>query len=290
MLRSRLASDVVRTEDELLERSARWAVSEQLIVAGFHRSGTSLVCRLLDRAGLFLGYELVGANPSNPYGHFEDVEVLELHRQIMTDNGLSWQVDAPFLPVLTGEHWRRMRRVIERRDEEHGLWGFKDPRVCLFLMVWKHLLPNAKVLVVYRHFSDTTYSLGRRHPSELFREKDSAHLHRRFWEESDLGLRMWLAHNEALLAFARVYPEDVLAVSFEMVRGGFPVIGAINQRWRLGLEEVAASEMFDPATTEERRGRQPVSDEGLIGRVEATWRELERLGERTMGGAAVVEG
>jgi hypothetical protein len=36
-----------------------------LIVAGFHRSGTSLVCQLLDRAGLFLGYELVGFEPSN---------------------------------------------------------------------------------------------------------------------------------------------------------------------------------------------------------------------------------
>jgi len=32
-------------------------------MAGFHRSGTSLVCRLLDHVGLFLGYELIGANP-----------------------------------------------------------------------------------------------------------------------------------------------------------------------------------------------------------------------------------
>lgn len=269
-------------------------MSDQLIVAGFHRSGTSLICRLLDRAGLFLGYELLGANPSNPYGHFEDREVLELHRQIMTDNGFSWQVEAPFLPVLTEEHWRKMRRVIERRDREHGLWGFKDPRVCLFLMVWKHLLPNAKVLVVYRHFSDTTYSLARRQSSELFRKIGPVHLHRRFWEVPDLGLRMWLTHNEVLLAFARLYPEDVLAVSFEMVRGGFPLVGAINQHWGLGLEEAASSEVYDPAVTEERRGRQPVSDERLIGRVEATWRELERLGERTermtKGEAAVVEG
>ena len=265
----------------MFEGSAQKVVSDPLIVAGFHRSGTSLACQLLNRAGLFLGYELFGANSSNPYGHFEDREVLELHRQIMTDNGLSWQVDAPFLPVLTEEHWRRMRRVIERRDQVHGLWGFKDPRVCLFLMVWKYLLPNAKVLTVYRHFSDATYSLGKRHSSELFQKLGPLHLHKRFWEEPDLGLRMWLTHNEALLAFARVYPEHVLAVSFEMVRRGFPVVRAINRRWGLGLEEVASSEVFDSAVTEERRGRQPVSDEELIGRVEAAWRELERLGEQT---------
>ncbi len=242
---------------------------------------------------MFLGYELLKANFSNPYGHFEDVEILELHRQIMTDNGQTWQVDAPFLPVITEHHWRRMRRVVERRDEEHGLWGFKDPRVCLFLMVWKHLLPNAKVLLVYRHFSDSTYSLGKRHSTELFLEQGPVHLHRRFWEEPDLGLRMWLAHNEALLAFAGTYPEDTLAISFEMVRGGFPVIGAINQRWRLGLKEVAVSKVLDPAVTSGWRGRQPISDEGLIDRIEATWQALERLGERTermMGEAAVVEG
>jgi hypothetical protein len=76
-------------------------VKDRFIVAGFHRSGTSLVCRLMDRVGLFLGYELFVANRSNPCGHFEDVEVLELDRQIMTDNGLSWRVEAPFLPVLS---------------------------------------------------------------------------------------------------------------------------------------------------------------------------------------------
>jgi len=42
-------------------------LSDQLIVAGFHRSGTSLVCQVLHRAGLFLGYDLLGAVFSNPY-------------------------------------------------------------------------------------------------------------------------------------------------------------------------------------------------------------------------------
>ena len=51
-------------------------MSDQLIVAGFHRSGTSLVCQLLHRAGLFLGYDLLGPAFSNPHGHFEDTEVL----------------------------------------------------------------------------------------------------------------------------------------------------------------------------------------------------------------------
>jgi hypothetical protein len=269
-------------------------LSDQLIVAGFHRSGTSLVCQVLHRAGLFLGYDLMGATFSNPHGHFEDIEVYDLHEQILADNGHTWLVSEPFLLVIAEPHWRWMERFIQRRNAEHDLWAFKDPRVCLFMMIWKHLLPNAKALLVYRHFSDTTYSLGRRQSTELFsRPTGPERMYRRFWEEPDLALRMWLIHNEALLAFARTYPEDTLAVSLEMVQNGFPLIRAVNQRWGLGLDEVPASEVFDPNAIEGRSGKQPLSDKSLIDRVEATWRALEQLGEqtrRTVGGTIVQGG
>jgi hypothetical protein len=136
-------------------------VSDQLIVAGFHRSGTSLVCQLLHRAGLFLGYDLLEAAFSNPHGHFEDREVVDLHRQILADNGRTWLISEPFLPTITEAHWQRLKRVAERRDAEHNLWGFKDPRVCLFMMLWKHLLPNAKVLLVYRYILAGTPPIDR---------------------------------------------------------------------------------------------------------------------------------
>ncbi len=257
-------------------------MSDQLIIAGFHRSGTSLVSQMLHRAGVFLGYDLMGATFSNPHGHFEDIEAYDLHQQILADNGYTWLVSEPFLPVITEAHWRRMEQIIQRRNAEHDLWGFKDPRVCLFMMIWKYLLPNARALLVYRHFSDTTYSLGRRQSTELFsRPMGPERMYRRFWEEPDLALRMWLAHNELLLTFARTYPEETLAVSLGMVQNGFPVIRAVNQRWGLGLDEVPASEVFDPTVTEGRSGRQPISDRRLIDRVEATWQALQQLGEKT---------
>jgi len=257
-------------------------VSGQLIVAGFHRSGTSLVCQLLHRAGLFLGYDMLGRRFSNPRGHFEDTEILDLHERILADNGRTWLLGEPFLPIITDHHWQRMQEIVGRRNADHRLWGFKDPRVCVFLMLWKHLLPNAKVLLVYRNFSDTTYSLGRRQSAELLSDPTgSPRLYRRFWEEPDLALRMWLTHNEALLTFARTYPEDSLVVSLEMVQNGFPLVGAINRRWALGLEEVSVSEVFDPTVTERRPGRQPVSDRRLIDRVDAAWQAGEQLSEQT---------
>ena len=264
-----------------------------MIIAGFHRSGTSATAQLLHHAGLFLGNELLEALPSNPYGHFEDKEVVDLHTQILADNDLNWIVDEPLLPVVNGSRWRKMQQMVERRNIEHSCWGFKDPRVCLFLMLWKHLLPNAKVLIVYRQFAHSTHSLGQRHSSDLFLNRGSEYTHRRFWEEPDLALRMWLVHNNALLSFARAYPKDTMVVSLDMVRDGFPLIWAINRRWAFGLEEVPVSEVFDPSVTARMRGQQPVSDRRLIGEVRATWRALEGLSKRTermLGKEAAVVG
>ena len=256
-------------------------LTDQLIVAGFHRSGTSATAQLLHRAGLFLGDDLLEALPSNPYGHFEDKEVVGLHHQILADNDLTWLIDEPFVPAVGEHRWQQMRRLVEYRNTEHRLWGFKDPRACLFLALWKYLLPDAKVLLVYRHFSGSTYSLARRHSALLFSGTISGFLHRRFWEEPDLALRMWLTYNKALLAFARAYPDDTLAVSMNMIRDSFPLVWAIERRWNLGLEDVPVGEVFNPAATVERPRRQPVSDRRLIREVERAWQDLEGLGART---------
>jgi hypothetical protein len=235
----------------------------------------------LHRAGLFLGYELLEALPSNPYGHFEDREIVKLHTRILADNEKTWAVDETFLPIVVQQRWQLMQSIIDRRNSEHRLWGFKDPRACLFLMLWKHLLPNARILIVYRHFSGSTYSLGQRHSSDMFLGRGSELVHRRFWEEPDYALRMWLVHNNALLAFARAFPEDTMTVSLDMIRDGFPVVWALNRRWGLGLEDVPVAEAFDQSISPRRIRRQPVSDLGLIESVRETWRRLEDLAGET---------
>ena len=221
-------------------------MSEQLLIAGFHRSGTSATAQLLHRAGLFLGYELLEALPSNPYGHFEDREVVFLHQDILADNELSWLVDRPLLPVVTEARWGRMRAIAEKRN-----------------------------------FSESTRSLGQRHSSDLFTGSGNQFVHRRFWQEPDLALRMWLAHNRALLAFARAYPEDTLTVSQDMIRDGFPLVWAVNRRWSFSLEDVPVGEVYDPRIIARRSMRQPGSDVGLIGAVRETWEGLERLSAQT---------
>jgi len=53
-------------------------VSKQLIVAGFHRSGTSMLTQELHKAGLFVGKRLMSPNFSNADGYFEDNKIKRL--------------------------------------------------------------------------------------------------------------------------------------------------------------------------------------------------------------------
>ena len=250
-------------------------------MAGFHRSGTSLTAQLLDRSGVFLGYRMLGQHRSNRHGHFEDREIVNLHGEILTDSGLTWQVDGSSMPVAGKVHRRRMREIADKRKDEQDVWGFKDPRVCLFMDEWKSLLPEARVLLVYRSFPESTHSLHRRAANGLHYGTGRPEFHRKFLETPDLAIKMWLVHNKALVDFARAYPEDVLAVSFDMLRGGFPLIRALNQYWGLTLKEVPTERVFDPDATAEPAGKQAVYDRKLIGEVLDTWRALEGLGRRT---------
>ena len=106
-------------------------------------------------------------------------------------------------------------------------------------------------------------------------------MHHRFWEEPDFALKMWLVHNNALLAFARTFPEDTMTVSLDMIRDGFPLVWALNRRWDLDLEDVPVAEAFDQSISIRRVSRQPVSDRALIGKARETWCGLERLSGQT---------
>ena len=256
-------------------------MSEQLIIAGFHRSGTSLTAQLLAHAGLFLGERLLEEDLSNKYGHFEDVEVKNLHGQILSDCGLDWRVTGPVLPVVTDRVWSRIEHLVEKRCAEHRLWGFKDPRACLFLPIWKYMLPDAKVLAVYRNVADSTHSLKKRHSTQMFSNSGPSAVHRSFFEDPDLAPRMWLAHNREILTFASHYPEDTMVVSLDMIQDAFPLVWALNKRWHLGLRDVSAFEVFDAQAISSERRKSPVRNRDLADEVDVVERELERLSSNT---------
>ena len=59
--------------------------SKPIIVAGMHRSGTSIVASLLSALGVDIGQRLLPPDKGNPRGYFEDIDFLEFQRRVLSE-------------------------------------------------------------------------------------------------------------------------------------------------------------------------------------------------------------
>ena len=170
-----------------------------LVIGGMHRSGTSCVAGLLQSAGLFVGENLLGADATNPLGHFEDIEFCAFHREALRAHGLSGDgfVAKLRLEPIADRYRRRAAALVEARRALMRPWGWKDPRTVLFLPLWRELLPDAHYLFVFRPPWDVVDS--------LFRRGDPI-----FARNPAFALTVWEDTNARILDFARAFPDRVL--------------------------------------------------------------------------------
>lgn len=252
-----------------------------LVIAGHHRSGTSVLAQLLAKAGLFVGDKLLGASESNPYGHFEDVDVVAIHDRLLADNGLNWQVDRPFIPYVARDVWRDMSALLSRRRRAHALWGFKDPRVCLFLPLWRHLIDDLRVVATFRSPGSCAHSIERRQARDLLERKGPAVEHARFWQEPDHSSRLWLQSNVSLLRHIRSDPLNSHLTAFDDIEADRDIVGSINNRWSIGLIGYRPRSVFDTSAATTRDRPVVVHDQELATDIGRTWRELVEISGMT---------
>jgi 2-polyprenyl-3-methyl-5-hydroxy-6-metoxy-1,4-benzoquinol methylase/tetratricopeptide (TPR) repeat protein len=181
---------------------SREDVPMPICITGMHRSGTSMIARLLHRCGLYLGDEsdLLGAAPDNPEGYWENVHFKELNEQILDALGGGWD-----LPPVVTEGWERKPELAAVRSEAARLvqgfaeikpWGWKDPRNSLTIPFWKSFFPDLKAVICLRNPLEVVYSLQKRgYSSRAF------------------GLNLWLTYNQRLLAATR--PEQRIVTHYE---------------------------------------------------------------------------
>jgi hypothetical protein len=144
-----------------------------LIIIGMHRSGTSLITKVLERSGIFMGV----VKDHN----FEAMHFLSLNQQALWSAGFDWH--KPGVPAsenwqsfsaqeLYWEHfkitsrWRKLKlRLLNPK------WGWKDPRNTFTLNHWLKLYPGAKVLHIQRNREAVVKSLQKRNKAkgEVFR-------------------------------------------------------------------------------------------------------------------------
>lgn len=209
-------------------------MSHVLVLTGMHRSATSLVASLLQRAGVQIGAQLLEANSQNPRGFFEDVEFYSFHENVLHARGKSILVDRRWAFAPTAEEDAQAAALIAARAQS-GLWGWKDPRTSLLLEFWRGKLPHAHFLLVYRHPFDVLLSLMRRNQ----------------WYMAGLleGLEAWYAYNYALAEFRAKYPEQTLLCNCYAIVDHIQELDAcVRERFglRLNLDAAARDTQYQP--------------------------------------------
>lgn len=179
--------------------------SNPVVIVGMHRSGTSLTASFLEALGVDLGGNLLAADCHNAKGYFEDVDFLELQRQLLqarsrSDDGgwpdWGWTEGEALDLADLGDYVTAARQLIEMRPADRR-WGWKDPRTSLLLDFWDALLPDAVYLMAYRlpwDVADSILRIG--HPT--------------FVGCPEYGLRAWHFYNRALLQFYRQHRDRCL--------------------------------------------------------------------------------
>lgn len=142
-----------------------------IIVAGMHRSGTSVVAGCVNAAGVAVGAPLLPPADDNPKGFFEHLDVVNLHDAFLGELGLLWsdpivEVQAPS-PQVRAAWVAKIRELYVRiASAERGVFMFKDPRSTRFLDLWAEALAELGVkpafLVCVRNPQGVVNSLVRR--------------------------------------------------------------------------------------------------------------------------------
>jgi hypothetical protein len=179
---------------------------------GMHRSGTSLVARMLNLLGVHLGPEprVLTSGKDNPTGYWEYRPFVDINDAILERFGGQWD-QPPAFP----SSWPGDERLVDLREKARELlttdfaaaplWGWKDPRTCLTLPFWQDVIGPMRYVICLRNPCAVVASLAHRE-STMSRSMMSG-------EKAE---QLWLAHVQVTLAHTSgqprmfVFYEDIM--------------------------------------------------------------------------------
>jgi hypothetical protein len=148
---------------------------KNVLVMGSGRSGTSLACGILSKAGYYMGENLMPATPTNPRGFFESWDIEQINEDILKKviKDIPPLLDRFFKKNLHKGHywlsWVGLRKqmksdesIRQRIEKEiaRAPFCFKDPRFSYTLPIWRPFLPeNTVFLCIFRHPTATSKSI-----------------------------------------------------------------------------------------------------------------------------------
>jgi len=129
-------------------------MSKQILVMGMHRSGTSMVSRILNLMGCYYSPkdQVILPAEDNPKGFWERKDVMDLNNKILHDHQATW--DNPYklkdIKINNTLYSKDIKKIIHKL-EPHRPWFIKDPRFCLTYNSWANELEHNVNIVVLRN-------------------------------------------------------------------------------------------------------------------------------------------
>lgn len=144
----------------------------QIIVLGPHRSGTSLLTRLVNMMGAYFGVGAasIGFNQENPKGFWERRDVIDVNEAILEGKGCTWDQLAgwKFEDLPTKKTFKeldeidhKIKNVLLELDANRP-WVTKDTRLCITFPYWKRHLEVPVIVSMTRDPIEVALSLKTR--------------------------------------------------------------------------------------------------------------------------------
>ena len=250
-----------------------------LVIAGMHRSGTSLLASAAVAAGVDMGAELMAGGKGNRLGHFEDEDFVRFHEGCLARRGASsLHPPAPAVCELSAMERRLAEELVERRAAK-AAWGWKDPRGTLFLPYWERTLDGACFLLVYRHPVEVALSLLRR-GLDLEVRLDPRQ-----------AIRAWTTYNGQLLDFHARRPESCLLWGLAGATRDFAAALALLAR-RTGLPFAGGEldRLYRPAELGDGLAAREIEWQAVVPETMQLYRRLEAAADLPCGSPRADDG
>lgn len=248
-----------------------------IVVGGFHRSGTSSVAGMLHHSGISAGTDLMNENEDNAKGYFESWGLVSMHDRLMNAKGVDWATSLEQKASLSEDDLTELRAYFDQRAEQSdGAWCMKDPRIGRYLFEWMRVAPEFKMLVLYRLPNASALSMQKRSLREFVQTRGTLELPKRFYEDPDLALRLWVEHNEAYITLCQAYPEDCMVIGHAAIINGFDVLQAVSVKFGVDTPTQNGKNFLDTSLLSRPRPIYVVSAD-LRDRAIAVWDALCRM-------------
>lgn len=169
-----------------------------VIVAGMHRSGTSMIMGTMSILGVHLGKNVKGPSHNNQKGFYENIGVTTLNEEIFGELGTSWKDILDHKIVFDNRFDDRIKKTLVAQNlGNQSVFGIKDPRMCILFPFWANVLKSAghsvRVIIPVRNPLSVAESLNKRDGMSL-----------------ESGIALWEKYNKSILEHSELYDRIIV--------------------------------------------------------------------------------